>query len=93
MTIPGAAMAYRSGDFYIYATHQPKTERRTIMPNKTMLILFSDGDEAANAEKIALISACLADEADIVLRKPDDGGGFTNKPCEYADDEDEPLPY
>jgi hypothetical protein len=53
-------MAYRSGDFYIYATHPPKIERRTTMPNKTMLILFSDGDEAANAEKITLISASLS---------------------------------
>jgi hypothetical protein len=33
------------------------------MPNKTMLILFPDGDEAANAEKIMLLSAYLASDA------------------------------
>jgi hypothetical protein len=41
------------------------------MRDKTMLIIFPDGSEAANAEKIILISAYLAGDAEIILREPD----------------------
>jgi hypothetical protein len=47
------------------------------MRDKTMLII-PDGSEAANAEKITLISAYLSGDAEIILREPD---------------KDEPLPY
>jgi hypothetical protein len=36
-----------------------------------MLIIFPDGNEAATAQKTALISAYLAGDADIVLCGPD----------------------
>jgi hypothetical protein len=69
------------------------------MQNKTMLIVFPAGNEAATAEKIMLISAYLAGEADIVFREPDedendglDGIGPANIRFRFAGDEDGKIP-
>jgi hypothetical protein len=81
---------------------QPIQKRKeNTMPNKTMLIIFPDGDEAANLEKTMLISAYLAGEADIVLREPEEdkpvGIAGMNpaciRHCFDAFEDEIPLPY
>jgi hypothetical protein len=69
------------------------------MQNKTMLIVFPDGNEAATAEKIMLISAYLAGDADIVFRDQDedendglDGIDPANIRFRFVGDEGDKIP-